>query len=95
MALFLPRGVLRGFAPAACEETGYGVHHVRLTINPCAALRGTIIAHFWIGHLIGSVTLRGWTLIVLLNLKQRNSVASACPVGPEDRTGVRDQYKTL
>jgi hypothetical protein len=63
MALFAPRGVLRGFAPAACEDAGCGVRHLRLTENPCAALRDTKIAHFWIGHLIGPVILHGWTLI--------------------------------
>ena len=41
MALFAARGVLRGFAPAACEEPGFGVPPVRLAANPCAALRDT------------------------------------------------------
>jgi len=46
MALFALLGVLRGFAPAACEETGCGVQAVRLTANPCAALIRAKIAHF-------------------------------------------------
>jgi hypothetical protein len=31
-------GVLRGFAPAACEKAVCGVPSVRLKENPCAAL---------------------------------------------------------
>jgi len=38
MALFAMSGVLRGFAPAACEEAVCGVRFVRLNENPCAAL---------------------------------------------------------
>jgi hypothetical protein len=46
MALFASRGVLRGIAPSALKVAGCGVQHVRLTENPCAALRDTKIAHF-------------------------------------------------
>jgi len=36
MALFPTSGVLRGVAPAACEEAVCGVLNVRLNTNPCA-----------------------------------------------------------
>jgi hypothetical protein len=35
MALFPMSGVLRGFAPAACEKAVCGVRSIRLDENPC------------------------------------------------------------
>jgi hypothetical protein len=45
MALFPISGVLRGFAPAACEKAVCGVLRVRLNENPCAALLIEKIPH--------------------------------------------------
>jgi len=46
MVLFPMSGVLRGIAPAACEEAVCGVPLVRLNENPCVALLIKKTPHF-------------------------------------------------
>jgi len=46
MTLSPMRGVLRGFAPAACKDAVCGVVSVRLNAKPCAALLIEKIAYF-------------------------------------------------